>query len=128
MFRNCFSKYEFEKMPQLLSALIKENKKFRSVEKELEKVESSITIFQAPRFISQIRENFVKLIEKFCKIIFNSLKHVLSESNMNDSAKLIGDLESNNDLINNIAKIEEMKILLPQDDVIDIRGFVKRIL
>lgn len=125
MFRNYFPKYEFEKMPQLISVLIKENKKIRMAEKEIEKIEASITIYQAPKFILQIRDSFAKLMEKFCRIVFNSLKSKLTELN---SANLLGNFENNSELINNVAKIEEMKLLLPSDDAIDIRGFVKRIL
>ena len=128
MFRNCFSKYEFDKMPQLLSSLIKENKKFHSIEKELEKVESSVSIFQIPKFILQIRANFAKFMETFCRIIFNNLRIRLSELKLKNSDNLISDFEDNTELINDIAKIEEMKLLLPLDDAIDIGGFVNCIL
>lgn len=114
LFRNSLPKYEFEKVPLFLSAIIKENNGFNAIKQELEKQNISITVYQIPAFIINLRKSFVGFMEKFCKLT------LINQSNSNQTP--------NDDLINSIAKIDEIKLLLPADEVIDIRGFVKRVL
>ncbi|OHT12110.1 hypothetical protein TRFO_03739 [Tritrichomonas foetus] len=108
MIRNCFPKYEFEKVPEFVILLIKENKKYGMIEKEISKIDSSISIYQVPKYLKQIKANVANLIEKFSKLV-------------------VPKIDDEEAFVVKVAKISELKSLLPPEEAIDIKGFIRKI-
>ena len=101
-----FQNYEFEKVPETISAIIKENKKYKAIENEILRVNNTLSLSQIPKYILQIKTNVSNMLEKFCKLV--------SPKADEDS------------FILSLSNIEELKTLLPPDEANDIRGFIER--